>query len=251
MFGDEQWYDCKTHTPVDLKESLKTPKRSSTSLAQLKCPPAPCRDSKTFLNDSDDDIKSYVDNDDSDDGYEEGIRPLDETFEMIESFKVEQPSKFKRQRLDKDVEKKNMPDMISEEESRYSNLKYLEVSGVVTIHRQHTSNSRNESERHECKMQVSYRINKEDANDIQIALIVYKHVNNSVKTRRNLMLQFEKETDDIQEMLNSPSTTSLVTPSIVHRSNHNEGLALTAPCAGEKVTKTLKRSITSRNCLRF
>lgn len=219
----------------------------------MKCPPAPCR--RSLLDDNDTKHKSDDFDDDSD--IEDGIRPLDGTFELETSKKTEHSSKCKRQRLDNDDhEKKKELQSISDEESRFSSLKYLEASGIVSIRRRSASTSRDDCDRRECKMQISYRINKDDANDVQIALIVYKNVNNNLRSRRNLIMEFDEQTDDSQELLGIPIASTFTPPSTsrcrtVIKDRSNEALISTAPCAGEKVIKATKRPITSRNCLRF
>lgn len=264
LFADNvQWYDCETHTPVDLKETLKTPPRTSITPTQIKCPPAPSR--RSHLNHSDDEIVKH-DSDSSD--IEDGIQPLDKTFELKEPKETEEPTNIKRQRRDNydDIAKKTkLVESIVEEESRYSGLHYIEVAGMVTIRRQATSSSRDECDRRECKMQISYRINKESTNDVQIALIVYKNLSSIVRSRRNLMMEFADESVETQELPSTPIASSFLTPpppptssrcrTVIkdrkQHNNNNDSLISTAPCAGEKVTKATKRPIASRNRLRF
>lgn len=255
LFGNEQWYDCETHTPVDLKETLKTPPRRSS--IQIECPPAPHR--RSLLNHSPDEIKNKSKEDEIE---EEGICPLDGTFELIQTEDFDQPSNSKRQRRNEDVEESvyntKMQESITEEESQYSNLFYFEVSGAITIRRQSmSSTSRDECDRRECKMQISYRVNKEVSNDIQIALIVYKN-NSNLRSRRNLMLEFSEKAEESLELPTTPISNLMLTPSSSRcrtvtkerPSIKDESLISTAPC-GEKVTKAIKRPIASRNCLRF
>ena len=261
LFADVQWYDCETHTPVDLKETLKTPPRTSTTPTQIQCPPAPSR--RSHLNHSDDEIVKD-DSDTSD--IEDGIQPLDKTFELQEPKGTVEPTKIKRQRRDNydDIAKKTkLAESIAEEESRYSGLHYIQVAGMVTIRRQATSSTRDECDRRECKMQISYRINKESTNDVQIALIVYKNLSSIVRSRRNLMMEFVDESVETQELPSTPIASSFSTPpptssrcrTVIkdrkQHNNNNDSLISTAPCAGEKVTKATKRPIVSRNCLRF
>jgi hypothetical protein len=229
--GDEQWYDCETHTPVDLKDAQKTPPYQSSQL--LKCPPAPCRRSLLNNSSSDDDEKTGLN-----ESLEEGIQPLDESQHFVKTKEIRSPDS-KRQKMNDKSEKKKS-ETISLEQSRYSDLLYFETSGVVTIRRQaSTSSSRDESDRRECKMQISYRVSKDSPTDIQIALIVYKNYSSNLKSRRNLMLEFK---DD--------ETTEISTPSqpIVR-----EKLIYTAPAGDHQKpsTKPMKRSNSSRNCLRF
>lgn len=137
----------------------------------------------------------------------------------------------------------------------------MEASGTVNIRRETTSSSRDECDRRECKMLISYRINKEATNDVQIALIVYKNLSNNVRSRRNLLVEFADESDETQELPSTPIVSTFTSPPLSSRcrtvikdikhKNNNDSLISTAPCAGEKGIKTTKRPIVSRNCLRF
>lgn len=235
LSGDEQWYDCETHSPVNLKDSHKTPPVRSNHLQ--KCPPAPCR--RSLLNNSSSDEEKPASPDDS---FEDEFKPLDGSIQYTKTEKIVRSPESKRPRLG-DLEGEKKSDTISLEQSRYSDLHYCEVSGAVTIRRQaSSSSSRDESDRRECKMQISYRVNKDSANDIQIALIVYKN-NSQVRSRRNLMQQFkgDEETSIVQTELSTPSIRCQSTDKIIY----------TAPAGTQNVSKTMKRSSSSRNCLRF
>lgn len=234
LSGDEQWYDCETHSPVNLKDTQRTPPRRSSQL--LKCPPAPYR--RSFLNTSSDEEKTN-----SDDSFEDGIRPLDGSLHSAKTEIVRSPDSKRQRRNPEESGKKSKT--ITLEQSRYSDLRYFETSGSVTIRRQaSTSSSRDECDRRECKMQISYRVSKDSPNDIQIALIVYKNNSSNLKSRRNLTLEFK---DDVE----ASATEQITTPS-THATINREKIIYTAPAGGQqKAPKPMKRSSSSRNCLRF
>lgn len=235
---NEQWYDCETHSPVNLKDPHKTPPRRNQMFLQ-KCPPAPCR--QVFMSDSSSDEETTS----LDDGFGDDIRPLDGSFK---SEQITESPESKRQRIDETkTAKKRSQKTISIDESRFTELKYLEASGTVTVHRQaSTSSSGEEGDRRECKLQISYRINKDNPNDIQIALIVYKCNSSNLRSRRNLMLEFK---DDVETSMNGP--IEIMTPPIQRQSVIEEKVIQTAPPDVNQRSKAMKRSISSRNCLRF
>jgi hypothetical protein len=256
LFGDEVWYDCETHAPVDLKATLRTPPRNSSI---LQCPGAPCRQNLLQNIDSDDDDELSRHDSDSDD-FEEGIQPLDNSFELISSEETSRT--FKRQRRDKRKEETEaIAKTISDEQSKYSSLQYLEVSGSVIIRRQAatssgSSSSRDDFDRRECKMLISYRVNKDNANDVQIALIVYKNSSTNVKSRRNLMLEFDDRVDDSREFLLSTPASTLSSSARSQTTAKEQDKCQTEPLlstisAGEKTARASKRPFTSRNRLRF
>lgn len=235
---DEQWYDCETHSPVNLKDTQKTPPHQSTQL--IMCPPAPYRRSLLKTSSSDDEKVT------SSDEFEEGIQPLDgSTLRTAKTDIIRSPDLKRQRRNPEEREKKKKFESISLEQSQYSDLRYFQVTGVVTVRRQaSTSSSRDDIDRRECKMQISYRVNKDLPNDIQIALIVYKNNSNNLKSRRNLMLSFK---DDVE----TSETATVQTPS--NQTVNKEKLINTAPVGDHRVEaqKPMKRSISSRNCLRF
>lgn len=178
--SDEQWFDCETHSPVNLKEGQRTPIYISTPSI---CPGAPVRHGHSFLPLSDDDL-----DDDSDDLDEAGVRPLDSSHTMTIDKPDKEP-KAKRMRC----EVKHVEETITTAESRFSDLHYLEATGTVTIKRH--GSEMDEPVKRDCRMLVSYRVHKVDS-AIQIALIVYKS-NTKTKTRRKLF----------QQKLHEPSST--------------------------------------------
>lgn len=186
LADNEQWFDCDTHSPVDLKKGYSTPPHKRRSLV---CPPAPhCRKLEIRIpivktSESDDRVNNLN---------ESGICPLDISLETTTEETNESPvmKKFKRE----DELDVSMSGTRPSTESFYSELCYLEAIGTIAIQRQ--SGSSDEQEKRECKMLVSYRVHKDDPADIQIALIIYKPNSQNPKTRRNLMEEFETESAD-------------------------------------------------------
>lgn len=180
---DEQWFDCET--PADLKDGQRTPDRKSTPSASAQCPQAPCRNGLKFQTSSDD-----LDLEDSDDDVNDfnisGICPIDETPPEIAREKRKSPL-AKKQRREEILEQTIIQPTL-QAESKFSEIYYLEATGIVSINRQ--SSSSDEMEKRECQLLVSYRVHKEEPNKIQIALIVYKSNSKNPKTRRNLMTEF-------------------------------------------------------------
>lgn len=177
---DEQWYDCEM--PADLKEGQRTPVRNCTPSL---CPPAPFRHGLKFQTSIDDLKLDETDNEDSDDSNESGICPFDESLEVVEE-KRKSPA-AKRLRREEKLELTRV-EPTTQPESKFSELYYLEATGSVSINRQPSSSD--EMEKRDCKLLVSYRVNKEDPNAVQIALIVYKSNSKNLKSRRNLMTEF-------------------------------------------------------------
>ncbi|XP_070497512.1 uncharacterized protein [Chironomus tepperi] len=245
--NDEQWYDCEANTSIDLKESHRTPPQKSTITI---CPPAPCR--KNLIIDSSDEEDE---NSDTDDETELGIYPIDLSCDSPMPSKNEHKivKNFKRQRLDEDThDETNICEQKTlERESKYSDLYYLESIGSVTTYRQVSSSSSHieDNKRRECKILISYRVNKDNNNDIQIALIIYKPNNVSQKSRRNLLNEFgdRTESDLLLTPLLSRFSTAVKDPKKLE--NMSEVIA-TAP-TGDKPIKGTKRPMMSRSRLRF
>jgi hypothetical protein len=233
LAGDEQWFDCATHSPVDLKEGQRTPVHTVTP---HNCPPAPCRFGLKFQPDSDDD-------NDDDDLDLSGFQPLESSIEFKE--KQEKSPDCKRLRREETI----TATTIEPTESKFSDLHYLEATGIVTINRQAMSSD--ESEKRECKMFVSYRVHKDNPAIIQIALIVYKSNSKNPKTRRNLMEEFEQKTAELM----SPCTTNLPSSSRCRTvaSNRKKPEVSSSQIATEpsKSSKAVKRPMISKNSLRF
>ena len=246
MSNDEQWYDCEANTSIDLKESQRTPPQKSTITV---CPPAPCR--KILIIDSSDEEES-----DTDDDVELGVYPLDLSLDSIMAKKSEEKieKNFKRQRLDEDSnDEANICEQKTlERESKYSDLYYLESTGSVTMHRQVSSSSSHieDNKRRECKILISYRVNKANHNDIQIALIIYKSNNSSQKSRRNLLNEFGDRIET--DMSLTPSLSRFRTAVKEHpkKPEKMSEVIATAP-TGDKPIKGTKRPMMSRSRLRF
>jgi hypothetical protein len=186
-----------------------------------------------------------------------GIYPLDLSFDSLVAKKSEQKidknAKRPRMRGESDDEANLCQQKTLERESKYSDLYYLESTGSVTTHRQvSSSNSRIEdNERRECKVLISYRVNKNNANDIQIALIIYKPNNSNQKTRRNLLLEFSEER--IETDLTLTPSMSRCNTAVKEHPNKLENMSriiATAP-TGDKPIKGTKRPMMSRGRLRF
>lgn len=238
LTGDEQWFDCETHSPVNLKEGQRTPLSKSTP--SIRCPPAPNRYGSKYEI-SDDELEP---DDDIDNLNESGIRPLDSSAVELMREKTEKSPSSKRIRRDEIlVEEPSEP-----AESRFSELLYLEAKGTVITKRQVSGS---EPEKRECKMLISYRVCKDDPLTIQVALIVYKSNSNNLKSRRNLMSQFELKSDELSSPLSTPST-SRCRSTVKNRMKSDDEKTMEASTApmGYKFSKAIKRPI-SKASLRF
>jgi hypothetical protein len=242
LAGDEQWFDCETHSPVDLKEGQRTPEHKATP---SHCPPAPCRYGQKFQPDSDDEL------DDVDDDLDlSGVEPLDTSIEIVKGKQEKSPDckRLRRETVETiPMETMAMDTIVEPSDSKFSDLHYLETSGIVSINRQAASTD--ESERRECKMFVSYRVHKSDPSIVQIALIVYKSNSTNPKTRRNLMAEFEQKS----EMM-SPCTTNVPSSSrcrTVNSRKKPEAKAMQISTEPAKNTKAIKRPMISKTSLRF
>lgn len=239
--GDEQWFDCQTHSPVDLKEGQRTPTHKATP---SHCPPAPCRYGLKFQPDSDDEFEEHVD-----DLNFSGFRPLDTSIEIVIGKQETSPNCKRMRRTEKEADEMTiMETSVEPSESKFSELHYLEASGTVIINRQASSD---ESEKRDCKMFVSYRVHKDDPSIIQIALIVYKNNSKNPKTRRNLMAEFEQKTSELM----SPCTTNLPSSSrcrtVVNNRKKPETKAIQISTEPAKNAKAIKRPMISKTSLRF
>lgn len=232
LAGDEQWFDCETHSPVDLKEGQRTPVHKATP---SQCPPAPYRFGLKFQPDSDDELE-----DEDDDLDLSGVRPLDMT-ETSQKETLEKSPECKRLKRE---EKESI--VVDPSESKFSELRYLEATGNVTINRQ--ASSSDEAEKRECKMFVSYRVNKDDASVVQIALIVYKSNSKNPKTRRNLMSEFEQKTSELMSTNLSTSSRCRTVASSRKKLEVRNTEISTEPA---KAAKAVKRPLISKTSLRF
>jgi hypothetical protein len=236
VIGEEQWFDCETHSPVNLKEEQKTPVQSPIS---SKCPAAPCRQGLNFLPLSEEEFDS-----DDEDLNESGIQPLSSSIEVDVSSKGMSPKCKRQKREEKQLEVEIAKEPTSPSESKYSELHYLESNGIITINRQATSSD--EPEKRECKLSVSYRIAIDDPSSIQIALIIYKSNSKNQKTRRNLLVEFETEKS-------SSSSTSVCQTAVKDRKKHDDDqtMKIASAPAGSKFSKATKRPMISKSSLRF
>ena len=232
LADNEQWFDCKTHSPVNLKEGQKTPEHK---LSPPHCPPAPCRFGLKFQPDSDEEEIEDNELDFS------GFTPFDSSMEIETGKEVKSPECKKLRREEQEIT------MIEVTDSKFSELHYLEATGTVGINR--PSISSDESEKRDCKMSVSYRIHKHDPCVIQIALIVYKSNSKNPKTRRNLMAEFETKTNESMSSrsTNLPSSSRCRT---VAKLQPREEVAEVAT-EPAKNSKAVKRPLISKTSLRF
>ncbi|CRL08720.1 CLUMA_CG021391, isoform A [Clunio marinus] len=232
----DQWYDCKSHSPSNLKEGQKTPEQRMTS--QI-CPGAPCRPGMSFLPfDSDIDDSE----DEEEEGNVSGIRPLDASVELEPKLNDKSPACKKLRRGNEETN-----ELSSNVESNFSDLFYVEATGVVAIKRQPKMSD--ELEKRDCRMLVSYRTKKTDPNFVQIALIVYKSNTKNPKTRRNLMLEFREESVEFSTptLFSRSQTEERIEFSI---DGKNSSRAATVP-AENKTSKAVKRPLNSKTSLRF
>lgn len=232
--GDEKWFDSvhTTDTSINRNSGHRTPIRKSTSSL---CPAAPCRLGLKFQTSIGDPDIEESDVDESEDSNESGVYPLEETFEFFKK-KTKSPVTKRQRRDDKRPETAQQSAIdstipVTELESKFSELHYLEASGCVGISRQPSSSD--EMDKRDCKLLVSYRVLKEDPTIIQIALIVYKSNSKNLKTRRNLMMDFA-----------SKSTSSKRRTSVKDQEKTNTTVSGTSssPC-DVKYSKGVKRPI--------
>lgn len=243
MTGEETWFDCETHSPMDAKEGHRTPQHRATP---SHCPPAPCRFGIKPLTPSDDELDSDTDDDDLN---LSGVRPLDSSIAIIKEKEVESPDckRLKREEKQETTEVETCPPL----ESKFSQLYYLEASGTVTIKRQTMPSD--DPEKRECRMLVSYRINKEDSSMIQIALIVYKSNSKNPKTRRNLMTEFEEKASELMSpcTFNTPSTSRSRTAVKDRKKADEKSKEAATDPSSAKYSKATKRPMISKSSLRF
>jgi len=240
MTGDEQWFDCETHSPVNLKDGHRTPEYRPTP---SRCPPAPNRPGVSFLPSSDDELQP----DDDEDLNESGICPLDTSIELG----TDKPPQPECKRLKLEVEEvTTINEQDPPAESNFSDLFYFETTGSVTINR--VSRPSDEAEKRDCQLLVSYRFMTSDPTTIQIALIVYKRNSQNPKTCRNLMLEFAEEADQPNTSTSTPSTSrSRTTVKDRKKPPHDKSTEISTEPAGAKYSKATKRPMISKTSLRF
>lgn len=237
LTGDEQWFDCDTHSPINLKEGQRTP---THRVSPPRCPPAPCRFGINFADSSDDDLETYEEDLD-----ESGIRPLDSSIQL--SVEKEKSPKSKRLRREEKLEATTL-EPSHPAESKFSDLFYLEASGNVTINRQPSASD--EVEKRECKLLISYRVHKEDPTNVQIALIVYKSNSQNTKSRRNLMPEFGVKSS---EPTTTTPTSSRCRTTVKDRKKFEESTAsgIASAPAGARNSKAIKRPMISKHPARI
>lgn len=228
---------------MDAKEGHRTPQHRSTP---SQCPPAPCRFGVKLMTPSDDELDS-----DSDDSNVSGVFPLDSSVvgESKTEKELESPDCKRLKREDK--QETAVDETCPPPESRFSQIHYLEATGTVSLKR--LAMPSDELEKRDCKMLVSYRVNKDDPSMIQIALIVYKSNSKNPKTRRNLMMEFDEKALELMSpspAANTPSTSRART--VVKERKKPEAKPsgpATEPSA--KYSKATKRPMISKSSLRF
>lgn len=239
--SDEQWMSSDIIPEADTSEEFvhRTPPQKSSSNLFAQCPPAPCRRNLLYSNNSQElqQENSSDEYDSDDDDFEAGIQPLDSSL----TFPKKTGARNKRQKVQP-----------NERCSKYSDLKYMAYTGFVMVKRRGTT----VSNRRETKLLISYRVNKENPNDIQIALIVYDPHSSNLKSRRNLLVEFDEQADE-SEMNSLMLPTSSHSLSGVVRTDTDvsmstsETLMSFATPNREPMGKGTKRPLVSRNSLRL
>lgn len=229
--SDEQWFDCETHSPVNLKKGRRTPTTPIYISTPSICPGAPVRPGHSYQPLSDDDLDDV----DSDDLDETGVHPLDSSYTVTTQKPAREPKAKRLRREEKET--------ITTAESRFSDLRYLEATGTVTIKRD--GSAMDEPEKRDCKMLVSYRVLKKDSSNIQIALIVYKS-NTKTKTRRKL---FQPKLHEPSSMSTHSSTSRSRTEEKDKKKHEDRMNEISTAPPGVKYAKATKRP--SKTSLRF
>lgn len=141
----------------------------------------------------------------------------------LDQFELETPNKKFKMNIMNTTEPGQ-----SSAEYRYSDLKYIETFGILRIcQSKHRNNSvgsiddrtSNQSLNRSIQLQISYRINTSNENDIQFALVVYQHFTKNPKIRRNLMNEFSDETND--ESMDPITTSPPLPPQLDTQSEAN------------------------------
>lgn len=178
---------------------------------QISCPPAPNRNlCSSFIQIDSDESSNSNDCDLS------GIHPIDTSIRIDLNDSPIRSPRSKKRRIDKIGLNTSIIHEEQIEESTHTSLKYLKAVGTVASNRQNPE----KFDERECTMFMSYRERRDNQNDVQISLIVYKPNSKNVKSRRNLLSQFGESsstTNSEQEKSKTPigKTTSdlLKTPS--------------------------------------
>ncbi|KAG5676884.1 hypothetical protein PVAND_006688 [Polypedilum vanderplanki] len=241
---------------MNVRESFyRTPPQRNNSF--IRCPPAPSR--KKLLNDSSDsksDNLNSSDEYDSDDDLEPGIHLLDASAPSIFPFRMKDKDrgddKIKKPKIEH-----NELEQITHSISKYSDLNYIESHGEVIkreipISTTMTPASTPECESRRIKLYISYRVHKENSNDIQIALIVYK--SNNTKLRRNLLTDFivDESEDEGFVTFDSPITnTSQYSTAYKEQSGSLTSSIKKDYISADQSKRASKRPIISRGSIRF
>lgn len=193
-------------TPSWEKGADCTPTNKSTFM--ISCPPAPNRNLCSTLVRSD--SSSSDESRDSDDCDLLGIRPIDTSMRVGANESPMKSPKTKKRRLDNSIVHEELSD-----DSTHSSLKYLKTVGTVAPNRQDPEKLPDERG---CIMCLSYRQRRDNPNDVQISLIVYKPNAKNVKSRRNLLSEFGETSSTVtdehsQTPIGKSAKTMLTTPS--------------------------------------
>lgn len=172
---------------------------------KISCPPAPNRNlCSSFIQSDSDESCSSNDCDLS------GIHPIDSSIRIDLSNSPIRSPRSKKRRLDNNGLKNSITHEEQREESTHTSLKYLKAVGTVASNRHNPE----KFDERECTMFMSYRERRDNQNDVQISLIVYKPNSKNVKSRRNLLSQFGESSTTSEEHSKTPigkSTENLLT----------------------------------------
>lgn len=127
------------------------------------------------------------DSSDLDDCDLSGIRPIDTSFRAGINNSPTKSPKSKKRRIDRKMFNSSIVHEELCNDSTHSNLKYVRATGTVSYNSQIPDKLNDERG---CIMFLSYRERRDNQNDLQISLIIYKPNSKNVKSRRNLMLEF-------------------------------------------------------------
>lgn len=120
----------------------------------------------------------------------------------LDSFELKTPRKKQKEELINTTDQPEAPS----DQYQYSDLKYIESFGVLRMCRSKKSrnnhsvvgSSDDRTSNRSIQLQISYRVNINNDDDIQLALVVYEHVTKNPKIRRNLMGEFCVEKSNVE-----------------------------------------------------
>lgn len=222
-------FDC---TPPSWEKGADCTPTNKTYI-QISCPPAPNRNLCSSLVRSD---SSSDESSNSEDCDLSGIRPIDTSLRVGLNDSPMRSPKTKRRRLDDSKVHEELND-----ESTYTCLRYLKAIGTVSSNRQNPE----KFDERECLMFLSYRQRRDNQNDVQISLIVYKPNSKNVKSRRNLLAEFgEPSTADHSKTPIGKSTETLLTTPSKSGEKNNDNIRSNS-------SSSKKRQLDTKMSLRF